>query len=51
MTVQFKDVRFKSLSSVNEVAAANVRIANGFKIDMLYSVPRQTQGSWVATLH
>ena len=25
-----------------------MRIANGFKIDMLYSVPRQTQGSWVA---
>ena len=48
MTVQFKDVRIKSLSSADEVAAANVRIANGFKIDMLYSVPRQTQGSWVA---
>ena len=26
----------------------NVRIAKGFKIDLIYSVPSRTQGSWVA---
>jgi putative heme-binding domain-containing protein len=48
MTVRFKDIRIKSLSSAAETAAGNVRIAKGFKIDLLYSVPKQTQGSWVA---
>ncbi len=48
MTVQFKDIRIKSLSSAAESAAGNVRVANGFKLDMLYLVPRDTQGSWVA---
>ena len=26
----------------------NVRVAKGFKLDMLYMVPKRTQGSWVA---
>ncbi|WP_165243588.1 c-type cytochrome [Paludisphaera soli] len=29
-------------------AAGNVRVAPGFKLDQIYSVPKQTQGSWVA---
>jgi putative heme-binding domain-containing protein len=29
-------------------AAADVRVAAGFKFEALYSVPRRTQGSWVA---
>jgi putative heme-binding domain-containing protein len=48
MTVRFKDIRIKSLSSAAESAAGNVRVAKGFKLEMLYSVPKATQGSWVA---
>ena len=29
-------------------AQGTVRVAKGFKLDMLYLVPRRTQGSWVA---
>ena len=31
-----------------ENAVANVRIAKGFQLDLIYTVPRRTQGSWVA---
>src|SRR5262249_41753353 len=48
MTVRFKDIRIKSLSSAAESAVGNVRVAKGFKLDLLYSVPKETQGSWVA---
>ncbi len=48
MTVRFKDIRIKSLSSAAESAVANVRVAEGFKIDQIYRVPKETQGSWVA---
>ena len=48
MTVRFKDIRIKSLRSAAESAAGNVRVATGFKLDLLYSVPKETQGSWVA---
>ena len=48
MTVRFKDIRIKSLSSAAESAVGNVRVAKGFKLDLLYSVPKATQGSWVA---
>jgi putative heme-binding domain-containing protein len=48
MTVQFKDIRIKSLSSAAETAAGNVRVAPGFRLDLLYLVPKQAQGSWVA---
>ena len=48
MTVRFKDIRIKSLHSAAESAVGNVRVAAGFKLDVLYSVPRSTQGSWVA---
>ena len=50
MTVQFKDIRIKSLSSAAENAVANVRVAPGFKLDLIYSVPKETQGSSVALL-
>lgn len=29
-------------------AAGNLRVAKGFKLDQIYSVPKKTQGSWVA---
>src|SRR5215831_9266089 len=29
-------------------ASANIKIAKDFKIDLVYSVPRETEGSWVA---
>lgn len=48
MTVRFKDIRIKSLRSAAESAIADVRIAKGFRLDLMYSVPRETQGSWVA---
>jgi putative heme-binding domain-containing protein len=48
MTVRFKDIRIRSLDNPADQAAANVRIAPGFKIDLLYNVPKATQGSWVA---
>jgi putative heme-binding domain-containing protein len=48
MTVRFKDIRIKSLRSAAEQAVGNVRIAKGFKLDLIYAVPKQTQGSWVA---
>ena len=49
MTVRFKDVRIKQLPrSAALSAAANVRVADGFKLDQIYSVPKETQGSWVA---
>ena len=48
MTVRFKDIRIKSLRSAAESAAGNVRVAKGFKLELLYSVPKETQGSWVA---
>jgi putative heme-binding domain-containing protein len=48
MTVRFKDIRIKSLSSPADKAAANMKVAKGFKLDLVYSVPRATQGSWVA---
>ena len=48
MTVRFKDIRIKSLRSAAESAVGNVRVAKGFKLDQIYSVPKETQGSWVA---
>ena len=48
MTVRFKDIRIKSLRSAAESAAGNLRVAKGFKLDQIYSVPKATQGSWVA---
>src|SRR5207244_849544 len=48
MTVRFKDIRIKSLSSAAETAAGNMRVAQGFRLDLLYMVPKQAQGSWVA---
>ena len=48
MTVQCKDIRFKSLSTPDVVGGSNIKIAKGFKIEMLYTVPKETQGSWVS---
>ncbi|MBI1176494.1 DUF1080 domain-containing protein [bacterium] len=48
MTVECKDIRIKSLSTPDVVGGSNIRIAKDFKIDLLYTVPRETEGSWVA---
>lgn len=48
MTVQCKNIQIKSLSGADQNAAGNVRIAEGFRLELLYSVPKETQGSWVA---
>lgn len=48
MTVQFKNIRLKALNSPAETAAGNLKVAKDFKLELLYDVPRQTQGSWVA---
>jgi putative heme-binding domain-containing protein len=48
MTVQFKNLRIKSLGTADVVGGANIRVADGFKIEMLYTVPKETEGSWVA---
>jgi putative heme-binding domain-containing protein len=48
MTVQFKDIRIKSLSGADVIGGSNIKIAKDFKIDLAYTVPRETQGSWVA---
>src|SRR5262249_20714343 len=48
MTGQCKNIRIKSLSSADVIGGANIRVAKDFKIELLYTVPRETQGSWVA---
>jgi putative heme-binding domain-containing protein len=48
MTAQFKDIRIKSLSTADVVGGANIKVAKDFKIEILYTVPKETQGSWVA---
>jgi putative heme-binding domain-containing protein len=48
MTVQFKDIRIKPLGTPDVIGGANIKVAKDFKIELLYTVPRETQGSWVA---
>lgn len=48
MTVQFKNIRFKSLGTADVVGGANLKVAKDFKIELLYTVPKEIQGSWVA---
>ncbi|MBI4659552.1 MAG: DUF1080 domain-containing protein [Verrucomicrobia bacterium] len=48
MTVQFKNIRIKSLGSAAEAGAGNLKAAADFKLELLYTVPREKEGSWVA---
>src|SRR5436305_9822058 len=48
MTVAFKNIGTPSLSSAAETAAGNVKLAKDFKLELLYTVPRDREGSWVA---
>src|SRR4029078_5108641 len=48
MTVQCKNIRFKSLGTADVIGGANIKVAKDFKIELLYTVPKETQGSWVA---
>lgn len=48
MTIQCKNIRIKSLGTPDVVGGANIKVAKDFKIELVYTVPRETQGSWVA---
>jgi putative heme-binding domain-containing protein len=37
-----------ALPNANLLDVANIKVAKDFKIELLYTVPRETQGSWVA---
>jgi len=62
MTVEFKDVRLRHLKGNAAKAAIDavtekagnkatpverIKVAKGFKVELLYSVPSETHGSWV----
>ena len=62
MTVEFKDIRLRRLQGPAAKAAIDavssriedtatpidrIKAAEGFKVELLYSVPAETQGSWV----
>lgn len=62
MTVEFKDIYLRHLKGDDAKAAIDavnvkagnqatpvdrIKAAKGFKVELLYSVPRETQGSWV----
>jgi putative heme-binding domain-containing protein len=38
----------QATKSADLLGVANIRVAKDFKIELLYTVPRETQGSWVA---
>src|SRR6516165_10682591 len=38
----------QAASSADLLGVANIRVAKDFQIELLYSVPRETEGSWVA---
>lgn len=48
MTVQCKNIRIKFLGTPDVVGGSNIKVAKDFKIEMLYTVPKETEGSWVA---
>ena len=48
MTVQFRDIRLKTLGTPDVSGGAAIKTAKDFAIELLYTVPRETQGSWVA---
>src|SRR5436190_22487504 len=37
-----------SAESVTTTAAGNLKVARDFKVELLYTVPKDTEGSWVA---
>ena len=47
MTVQFRHVRIRPLASDDLVPAGNVTVPKGFQLDLLYTVPKDVEGSWV----
>ena len=62
MTVEFKDIRLRHLKGNDAKAAIDavtekagnkatpvqrIKVAHGFKVELLYSVPSETHGSWV----
>ena len=62
MTVEFKDIELRRLKGANAKSAIDavsqkpgntatpidrIKVADGFEVELLYSVPSDTQGSWV----
>jgi putative heme-binding domain-containing protein len=57
MKAQFKNVRLKRLGAVSKTAGLpseptatpidSMKVAEGFNVELLYSVPKDVQGSWV----
>src|SRR4051812_48114449 len=43
-----KDAGVNNANDADLLSVANIKVAKDFKIELLYTVPRQTQGSWVA---
>jgi len=48
MTVRFKDIRIKTSKKVAASPVGNVRVPKDFKLELIYNVPKESQGSWVA---
>ena len=57
MKVWVKDVRLKKLGAAASAGAKpkvltvppdNIRVPEGFKVELVYTVPRETQGSWAS---
>jgi putative heme-binding domain-containing protein len=48
MTAQFKDIRLRALGTPDVAGGAAIKVAKDFAIELLYTVPRETEGSWVA---
>ncbi len=51
MKVWIKDVQIKKLDVEPQVLTTpvdQIRVPDGFKVELVYTVPRETQGSWVA---
>jgi putative heme-binding domain-containing protein len=40
--------RANALTNADLLGVANIKVAKDFRIELLYTVPRETQGSWVA---
>src|SRR4051812_1368885 len=43
-----KGNRIQSPGAQNESPADNLKVAKDFKLELLYTVPKQREGSWVA---
>ncbi len=47
MTVQFRHIRIRQLGESDLQPAGNVTVPKDFKLELLYTVPKDIEGSWV----